>query len=710
MGDRFEKALQDLNKQKEDIELLISSLEDAYAEAAITEKHYKELRTKNKNKLDEITDKIETVKSRQGKVEKRDLQEEKKEEEKKAKPKEKEKAKSPKPEKEAAAPKTPEEPKEKPKDKPPATPGPSEDIPEVPMGTPEPSEESPEVPIGTPEPTEGGGQKNITEDDFKRIMTKVFENAKLIDLAEISPKLEKVTAELEKMKAHIDAVREQKNTDTERSSRINEELGELRSGFHTNEGRLSEAEMKIKDHDITLSDLRPQKYTKSIRSIDRALKMHEGRLDKHDDLTNMIMKRITGIKDVLEQFGSMEEIAKMNKETSKKLISIDEREKRIRRISDKLDGIFSELNKRLDEFIFYKAKQDNVGELVDELLRNIDEMGTKLGKFAEKADLEILRENLEGKIAAGGPMQAGMSPEEKTLHTQRDELADLVSLLEEQHKKKTISDHEYDKAKAENTKRIADLDKKLAAFSLSSPAPSGTVPEEEPTETGTEPPVTEPSTETPEEPPSETAEPTGEPPTEKPVETQEEEPADETPETPEEETPTEEPEEPTPEEPPQETPEEEPAEEEPEEQKEESGLASMTGSALKKLESIANITDRSEKREPAEIIHEEPEEPVEEPTPEEPETPEETPQTSEQELPEEPAEEEPEEPTPEKPLHETPEEEPPPKEKQPDKPKKTKTVQKGKPTMLETLEESFKNGLITKAAYEKTKKVLEKKG
>ena len=40
MSERFEKALQDLNKQKEDIELLLTSLEDAYAEAAITEKHY----------------------------------------------------------------------------------------------------------------------------------------------------------------------------------------------------------------------------------------------------------------------------------------------------------------------------------------------------------------------------------------------------------------------------------------------------------------------------------------------------------------------------------------------------------------------------------------------------------------------------------------------------------------------------------------------
>jgi predicted nucleic acid-binding Zn-ribbon protein len=591
MSERFEKALQDLNKQKEDIELLLTSLEDAYAEATITEKHYKELRTKNKKKLDEIAKKIETVKGRQEKTEEREA----KEKEKKPKPEIKEEPEEkPKEETKEETPK--EEPKVEPKkEEPPETP--EEEKPKEAAETPP---EEPEVPMGTPEPSETD-KKKITEEDFKRIMTKVFENAKLIDLAEITPRMEKMTAELEKMKAFIDAVREQKNTDTDRSSRINEELGELRSGFHGNEGRLSEMEMKVKEHDTTLGDLKPQRYSRAVQKLDRSLKMAEGRLDKHDDLTSMIMKRISGIKDVLEQFGSMEQIARMNKEISKKLISIDEREKRIKRISDKLDGIFSELNKRLDEFIFYKAKQDSVGELVDELLRNIDEMGTKIEKFAEKADLELLRESLEGKIAAAGPAKAGMSEEEQKLQSQKEEINDLLSILEEQHNKKTIPDKEYEKAKAENTKRIQDIDEKIAALIASPPeAAAGPV--------------------------------TG--------------PASTPPETPEEEKPKEE--------------EEKPVEVEPE---------------------------------PGPLKEEPKEETKEKPKPGK------TPK-------EEPLEEPPEE-TKEEPKVE-PKKEEPQKEPKPGKTPKAKNPAKGRATMLETLEESFKKGLITKDTFEKTKKVLEK--
>ena len=597
----------------------------------------------------------------------------------------------------------PEEPKEP---APPKSTPPSAETPEVPMGTPEPAEG--EVPIGTPEPTEGDS-RSITADDFKKIMTKVFDKAKLIDLAEITPKMEKMTAELEKMKAHIDAVKEQKNTDTDRASRINEELGELRSGFHTNEGRLSEMEMKVKDHDITLSDLKPQKYSKSIQGIDSTLKMHDGRLDKHDDLTSMIMKRISGIKDILEQFGSMEQVARMNNDISKKLISIDEREKRIKRISDKLDGIFSELNKRLDEFIFYKAKQDNVGELVDELLRNIDEMGTKLSKFAGKTDLELLRDNLEGRIAAMGTSKTTVSPEEQKLQSQKDELTGLISLLEEQHSKKSMSDAEYEKAKTENTKRIQEIDEKIAALG------SASTPTAAPTDTPDSTSPTETKEEEPEEKPGE--EPTGEQPEEKPKEEVEELP--EQPEEPKEETPKKEPDEKESQEEPREPKKEQ--EEKPEEPKEKGGLGSITGSILKKLGSIKPKEEEPKEKPGEEPTKESPEEQAEEPK-EKPSEKKEEPKKEQEETPEEQKEETPkkepdekksqEEPKEPKEESEKPEEQPrkTPKEKPKSKktPKSENPAKKVKLTMLETLEESFKKGLITKESYEKTKKILEK--
>ncbi len=433
--DRFEKAIQELNKEKEDIELLLSSLEDAYAEAAITEKHYRELKTKNKKKLEEILRKIETIKNRR---EKREKEKAKKPETTKSR-KKKEAGKAPDIEEESP----PEEREETPAKE-------TQNVQSPQAGAP--------VPITGP-PAE---RKVITEEEFRSILSKIFEKTKLVDIAEIQPKLEKLSVETEKIKAFIDALKEEKNSVNEMISRINEELGELRSGMHAGEGRLSEIEMKVKEMDSILSVLKPERYSRGIEKIDKALSVHEARLDKLDDMTSMIMKNISDIKDVLREFGNMEQVARMSREISKKLISIDEREKRIRRISDKLDGIFAELNKRLDEFIFYKAKQENIEELVNELLRNIDEMNTKLGKFAEKMDIEALRDSLESKISElSERISSGMTEEQRRLQSQKEDIEDLLSILEEQHRKGAISDSEYEKAREENLKRLKDIEEKL---------------------------------------------------------------------------------------------------------------------------------------------------------------------------------------------------------------------------------------------------------
>jgi len=447
---RFEKALQELGREKEDIELLLSSLEDAYAEAAITEKHYNELKTKNKKKLEEIERRIEIIKKRMSKKEKQSSQE--------GAPRRKEKKKSRK----KATQQTATEKKTEQKEEPGQI---EEDVARVPE---HPAVEEPQQQTVSM-PREPAETKVITEQEFRSILSKIFEKTKLVDIAEIQPKLEKLSIETEKIKAFVDAIKDEKNTVNESLSRINEVLGELRSTIHSNEARLSEIEMKVKDMDSLLSVFKPERYSRGIQKIEKALSMHEARLDKLDDLTSVIMKRISDIKGVLQQFGSMEQIARMNNEISKKLISIDDREKRIRRISDKLDGMFAEISKRLDEFIFYKAKQENIEELVNELLRSVDEMNNKLANFADKTDLDMLRDSLESKIAEiNDRLSSGLTDEQRKLQSDKEEVEDLLSILEEQHRKGVISDSEYEKAKQENLRRIKEIEEKLTSLNSSS--------------------------------------------------------------------------------------------------------------------------------------------------------------------------------------------------------------------------------------------------
>ena len=277
--------LEELKRQKGDIEVLLSSLESAYADASITEKHYNEVKEKNLKKLEEIKKKIKKLE--QSGVKKEPLPGEEEVEEKEPVP-----------------------------------------------------EEVPEETKKEEKPAAGVHEK------FRDALEKIISEIK--PEQDIDRKLEKVNIELEKIKAFIDATKDQKSSIEERMQRLMEEVGEIRSITNSIEGRVSEQGMKIEEINDTIGFLKPQRFTKSLQDISKELKTHEAKIEKLDETVSILIKSINQIKSVLESMGNIENIARLSKDLTKKLLNIEEKEKRIARISDRLDSIFVEMNKRLE--------------------------------------------------------------------------------------------------------------------------------------------------------------------------------------------------------------------------------------------------------------------------------------------------------------------------------------------------------------------------
>ncbi|MEM5812147.1 MAG: hypothetical protein QW286_00340 [Candidatus Aenigmatarchaeota archaeon] len=399
----------DLQRQKEDIENLLSSLETAFSEGSITQEHYNEVKQKNLAKLEEIKKKLEKAE--------KPVQQETPEEEKEQKPESK---------------------KEETK-----------------------KEEKKEEPL-----------PKITESiDADKIKEKI--------IFELSPKIDKMNVKIEKIKAFVDALREEKAGERENIQRLMEEMGETRSIVSSMESRMSEMELKLEDVSETLADLKPQRFTKELQKKEEEIKMHEARIEKLDDMNSTLLKRINQIQIVLEKLGNIESIANMTKDLSKKIVSIDEKEKRITRLADKIDSMFVELNKRLEEFMFYKAKQDSLDDLSKEMLKSIDELTTKLTRYAEKDDLELLRDTLENKISTMMKEQ-GTTGIAFQRQQERAEIESLMKMLDEQFKKGIISKKDYEKAREANIKKLKELEKEQ---SYSPPMQETIVEQKQPEET-----------------------------------------------------------------------------------------------------------------------------------------------------------------------------------------------------------------------------------
>ncbi|MCK4496702.1 MAG: hypothetical protein KAU24_00795 [Candidatus Aenigmarchaeota archaeon] len=436
MAKKPEEILTELQKQEEDIEILLSSLEEAYSEAGITEKHYKEVKTKNQKKLKEIGRKIKRIEKKVGK---------------------------------------------KVKEKKPKTVGEIIEAEEgpVPISKPlegempaEPSAEMPKpTPVAAP-PAAKPGKERFSADDIKGMLSRFVKEIKPGG-PEVLPKVEKMEVRLEKMNAFLNAMKDEKTSGNETIRRLTEEIGEMRSNIGALDRKTSQQEIIVTEINTAIADLKPQKFVKFLRKEDAQVKMHDAKIQRIEDVTSLLIKRITQVEEVLKKIGSLEKIADFGRDIAKRLVEIENREKRIGRISDRIDSIFMQLNKRLDEFMLYKAKQDTLDELSREMMKTIDEMNTKIEGFAKKEDLNLLRETLESRISGVGVPAA--SPEVIKLQEQKSEIEGLLGILEEQFKKGELKKEEYEKAKKVNTERMESIDKKIQeksqAASVGVPAP-----------------------------------------------------------------------------------------------------------------------------------------------------------------------------------------------------------------------------------------------
>jgi hypothetical protein len=475
----MKETLAELQKNKEDIEILLSTLEEAYREASITEEHYNEVKGKNQKRLEELNNKIERLEESEAK----------KAEKEKTKPVKKETAKKPrKPKsvKERPEPAPPTTPPTKPPTIPHTTPAapsgaappaaPEADTTDY-SGVPQPltdiageveaeevrPEKAPGAASGEP------GTLRYTADEIKEMLAKTLREIKPQGI-EVAPRVDKLEVQLEKVRAYIDSMKDERSTGKEGMQRLTEEVGEIRSNVSGLDRRLSESEIKVTGVDEALGDLRPQRFLKAMREEDASIKMHEARIDKLDEMTSLMLKKMGQIGEVLKRLGSLEKIVSFSKEAAKRLLEIENREKRISRIADKIDSIFMELNKRLDEFSLYKAKQDTLDELSQEMTKSLDELNTKIQKYAEKSDLDLFRDTIETELASI-KTGSGTSPAVQKLETQKTEIEGLIAMLDEQFKAGALPEKEYQKTKQINIDRLSDIDKKISEATLGAPNP-----------------------------------------------------------------------------------------------------------------------------------------------------------------------------------------------------------------------------------------------
>jgi DNA repair ATPase RecN len=288
--------------------------------------------------------------------------------------------------------------------------------------------------------------------------------------------------EIEKVKALVDSVKEAKNMVDEKMQRTTESFAEIRSMVYQREAASKEQSVlmdKLKD---TVSQIDSARILREFTTRDEQLRDVNTRLERLERSNKMLTDSMNKIKGLMTDIGSLENIIKASKHVGEKLERIQEIEERLKATISRLDRVYVDMKRKVDEFNDYKVKQDKLSGMVDDVTKNVEEVSRRLSDYATKGDITAVKDEIKivrdtAKQAAAAPAAAASAaapstPAASPLHAEKEEIQALMASMEENYKSKVISKEEYEKAKEKNMQKIKEIEQKMSAQS-GKPAGSG---------------------------------------------------------------------------------------------------------------------------------------------------------------------------------------------------------------------------------------------
>ncbi|MBN2330933.1 MAG: hypothetical protein JXC85_03890 [Candidatus Aenigmarchaeota archaeon] len=455
-GENPVETMSELIAQKDEVEALLSSIEDAYREATLPDKTYQEVRSKNENKLKELEDKIKRLEASGVKVEERPA------------PQEAPVA--------AAA-----------QERPVVVTGAAR--PEAPTEA-AAQTQRPGIFSSVPvledfEKMVGDRMKDVitaaslemTDKRIKKVDDRISSiESELKDLkkagetvAGFDKQFTKMNTEVEKSKALVESMKEAKNVTDDKIQRMMESFAEIRSIVYQREAQSKEQEVvfdKLKD---AISQVDSARILREFTTRDEQMRDVNTRIERLERSGKMLSDTMNRIKGLMTDIGSLENIMKGSKLVGEKLERIQEIEERMKAASTKLDGLYVELRKRLDEFNTYRVRQDKTEGMLADIMKNMEDVTRRLSDYATRDDMEVVKQAVsevkEQAMKAAKSTEIELPPEAKMLQEEKEEIETLLSTLEENLRNKDISEEEFNSAKTKNLQRIREIDAKIASYS-----------------------------------------------------------------------------------------------------------------------------------------------------------------------------------------------------------------------------------------------------
>lgn len=200
----------------------------------------------------------------------------------------------------------------------------------------------------------------------------------------------KLTAEVDKLKAQFSSFYEMQKASTERFSRLNEQIGELRAMIIERDKDSQRLEAKALQAIDLVESVQPDKLMTDLRKSDSKMESLKANIESNETIMHNVMSELKEIRDKMGIFRGMEEVVKLNEEVKKDLMNIKKTEAVVERYAGRVETIFAETKKELSDVRKFISTTSDLDQSFKKISSDFDSIQIKLEGLANKKEVENL--------------------------------------------------------------------------------------------------------------------------------------------------------------------------------------------------------------------------------------------------------------------------------------------------------------------------------
>ena len=200
----------------------------------------------------------------------------------------------------------------------------------------------------------------------------------------------KLDLELVKIKAQLDSFGEIRKANSERFTRLGEQMGELRGMILDTNKTISKIEVSATKAIDLVESVQPEKLMIEMRKIDGKVESLRANIESNESMMRDLMDELKKMRTQMNFYKGIEQVAKLNEEVKGEILEIKKVEATIERHADKGETIFLDLEKKFAQYEKFQSKVEDMDGTFHSIQNDFDKIKLGISNKADKKEFVTL--------------------------------------------------------------------------------------------------------------------------------------------------------------------------------------------------------------------------------------------------------------------------------------------------------------------------------